>query len=107
MQNVIVSKKLLFFTPYLGLGLQSWNSTMKLKGTYPVVDDVRFNLAKMREEYIIKDYTDPVSVDATNTCLKATAGFRLKFWVLTLHADYTASEYNVISAGVGFSFGEN
>jgi len=36
--------------------------------------------------------------------LRANIGLRVKFAVITIHADYTRSQYNVFTAGLGISF---
>jgi hypothetical protein len=36
--------------------------------------------------------------------LRANIGFRIKLAVVTIHADYTKAQYNVLTAGLGISF---
>jgi hypothetical protein len=36
--------------------------------------------------------------------LRANIGLRIKFAIITIHADYTRAQYNVYSTGLGISF---
>ena len=36
--------------------------------------------------------------------LRANIGIRIKLAVITIHADYTKANYNVVSTGLGVSF---
>lgn len=114
--NVLISKKIAMFTPYLGLGYQTATTTLGLKGEYPITDvNTGFepNNASGTPGYdpnnpnhhpkIVKIQTDPVSVEGTLSGFRATAGFRLKMAVITLHADYTLAQYQVVSAGLGIN----
>lgn len=96
--GTIVSAKLLFFTPYLGLGYAS--STMKLKaeGDYPVTLP---NPITQQSE--ITNAKDPVNIENSTSGFRATAGFRIKLLLLTIHADYTFAEYNAATIGVGLN----
>jgi hypothetical protein len=105
--NIIISKKLGPFTPYVGLGYQYAKTTFDLLGVYPIT------VPKTEAEVIasgdptkyakIMDVKDPVSVEGKISGFRATAGFRLKFAVLTIHGDYTFGQYNVASIGIGLN----
>jgi hypothetical protein len=107
--NVIISKKLGPFTPYLGLGYQSATTTLALLGDYPVTvpnstaqatNPTDPSFGKVAR---VQDVKDPVTIEGKLSGFRANAGFRLKLAVLTLHADYTFGEYRVLSAGVGLN----
>jgi hypothetical protein len=102
MANVIVSKKLMFFTPYMGLGFSSNKFDLGLKGRYPIIDNsqVPASLALVVPTVI----NDPVNVSYTSFNPNLTVGFRLKIlWVLGFHAQYTLQKYPVASAGFGIN----
>jgi len=109
--NVIISKKLLFFTPYLGLGYQYANTTLKMSGDYPITSfnqsydpSKPYNASDPNtHSKIVNTYTDPVSISGIISGARATLGFRLKLAILTIHADYTFAEYSVASLGVGLN----
>jgi opacity protein-like surface antigen len=107
--NVIISKKLGPFTPYLGVGYQSSNTTLNLEGNYPItIINENYNPAALPgspNSYIKKTdaLADPISIDGSLNSFRANAGFRLKLLVLTIHGDYTFGKYNVASVGLGIN----
>lgn len=107
--NLIISKKLGPFTPYIGLGYQDASTTLKLLGDYPfsVPNDVA-NATNPSDPSFgkplkVMDITDPVTITGDIGGFRANIGFRLKLAVLTIHADYTLGQYNVLSAGLGLN----
>jgi hypothetical protein len=103
--NVIVSKKLGPFTPYLGLGYQNSTTDLSIIGNYPVTVPCTPSefLANGNKVAKISDVTDPVKVSGSLSGFRSTLGFRLKFAVLTIHGDYTFAQYNVASLGIGLN----
>jgi opacity protein-like surface antigen len=107
--NVIISKKLGPFTPYVGLGYQNASTDLKILGDYPVT--VPNSIAQATNPLDpsfgkparIEEIKDPVTISGDISGFRANAGFRLKLAVLTFHADYTFGEYRVISAGIGLN----
>ncbi len=92
--QALISKKFSVLTLYGGIGYNIATSKLALKGTYDLNND--------------GDYEDISEVDPFDYKFKAsgpraTAGFRLKLAVLTLHADYTFQKYNALSVGLGIS----
>jgi len=107
--NILVSKKLGPFTPYLGVGYQTATTTMSVLGTYPIstpndvnkaTDPLDPSFGKPLKNTEIKD---PLTISNTIGGMRATVGFRLKLLVLTIHGDYTFAEYNVASVGLGIN----
>ncbi len=94
--DATVSKKLLFFTPFVSLGYQTSSSDLNAYGTY------RFDNGLAQPVY-----TDPVSIkqDAFSG-FRATAGFQLKFGFFKVFGSYTAFEYNTLNAGIALGFGK-
>ena len=98
--NFILSKKIAFFTPYIGLGYQYSNSSLALNGTYTVenfdgiqiVDDAEFSI------------TDPFDLSFGGVQgLKANIGGRIKILLFTIHVDWTKAEYDVFTVGFGLN----
>ncbi len=107
--NIIISKKLGPFTPYLGVGYQQAKTTLALLGDYPVTvpnstaaatDPTSPSFGKAA---VISDITDPVTIKGDISGLRANIGFRLKLAILTIHGDYTFGQYNVASVGLGIN----
>ena len=91
----MISKKLSVLTLYGGIGYNIAKSNLALKGTYDLDDDgIAGNDPNEK---------DPVDLKFAASGVRATAGFRLKLAILTLHADYTAQKYSAFSAGIGLS----
>ncbi|MCU0440765.1 MAG: hypothetical protein MUE96_00055 [Bacteroidia bacterium] len=107
--NVIISKKLGPFTPYVGLGYQNASTDLKILGDYPVTVPNSVAAAtnpldpSFGKPARIEELKDPVTISGDISGFRANAGFRLKLAVLTFHADYTFGEYRVLSAGIGLN----
>lgn len=97
--QVLISKKLLFFTPYAGLGFNAIKSTFDVKGDYTFDDD---GLGGSGNSVTV---TDPVSLDFKgNGGARFTVGARLKIlWVLSASIDYTFQDYNTLNVGFGIN----
>jgi hypothetical protein len=103
--NLLASKTFALLTLFGGVGLESSNVDMKLKGNYPLTafeDDINSPNFGQR---VVEDVTDPVdiSVDGANSA-RMVAGFRLQLLMFAVHGSYTFSSYPVGTVGVGFSF---
>lgn len=93
--QAIISKKLLFFTPYAGVGVNIVNSNFAMRGDYI------FNEGTNEEITV----TDPIdfAFDGSGGP-RFTVGARLKIlWVLALNVDYTIQKYNTLSLGLGLN----
>lgn len=103
--NLIVSKKISFFTPYVGLGFTKSEFKLGCVGTYPMLGDAittaGTNFGKI--QVVTKD--DPINVSYSNNMVGATAGFRLKILgVMAFHFQHTFQKYSIWSAGFGVNF---
>ena len=89
--NLILSKKLLMFTPYLGVGYNSTKTTFNVEGNYNVAG-------------LPIDVSDLTKIDFENkNNFRANIGFRFNIAVLALQANYTFSEYPTATLGAGIS----
>jgi len=80
--NLMVSKKLLFLTPYLGLGKES----SKFTASYKMDDGTKIDF----------------DLKGKNS-MRYTAGLNIKILVLQVNAEYSVGEYNAAGLGVGFA----
>lgn len=94
--QAMISKKISVLTVYGALGYNAVKTTTDVKGSYTVYQDQ----SGAGQDLI---FTDPVALTFKNNGMRGTAGFRLKFAVVCLSADYTFQEYNTLSVGFGFS----
>ena len=89
--NLILSKKLLMFTPYISLGYNSTVTTFNVAGNYTVgnIELNANNLTNIKFE--------------SNNNLKANLGFRFNIALIALQANYTFSKYPTATVGLGIS----
>jgi hypothetical protein len=100
MANIIVSKKIAFFTPYVGVGLTSNTFDFNFTGNYPVLDGYNTSNNKLK----VKTLVDPIPLHYSSVWPGATIGFRLKMlWIFALHAQYTIQKYSTASVGFGLN----
>jgi hypothetical protein len=106
--QLILSKKLLIFTPFLAIGVNSSKTSGGLKGDYKVITGSNTVIGvpvTYTPKYEIK--TDPVTLDKKNfSAFRSDIGFQLNLAFLRLYASYSASEYNSFNAGLGFGIGK-
>lgn len=106
--SAIASVNLKVITFYGGLGYSSSKTTAELTGKFP--SPVLVTTVPVHVEYnetassIIPGDKFPDIEIKNFSGLRANIGFRLKLSVITIHFDYTRSQYNVVSSGLGISF---
>jgi hypothetical protein len=93
--QAIISKKLLFFTPFLSVGYQSGSTDVSALGNYPVTSS--------ENHYSV--ITDPVHISETSVSgMRADVGFQLNLAVFRIFASYSPGQYQSANAGIGFGF---
>jgi len=99
--NLEVSKKLLMWTFYTGVGYDKTNVSAEYTYEYTtLVEDE--NIPGLYEPET-SEQNIKFDVDGENE-MRMTAGFRFSVLLLKLYADYTISKYPVFNAGIGISF---
>ncbi len=90
---------------YGGLGYSKTSTIIKMTGNFPLP---AINPAISTTDYVYEDagvLKDFPTIKIKNfSGVRANAGFRLKLGVFTFNADYTWSQYSVVSTGLGLSF---
>jgi len=91
--GIIASKKLLFFTPFISLGFQNANFSLRTAGEYALLSGLAVNgigdpePGALREQYRV--FTDPINIQPEAiSSFRYSAGFRLKFLIFGIHAEY-------------------
>ena len=104
--SAIASLNLPVITFYGGLGYSKTKTALQLSGNFPTpvlvttpTPHVEYNNTGIKTS---KDFSD-IAIENFSG-LRANIGFRIKLAVITIHADYTRAQYNVISTGLGVSF---
>lgn len=100
--NLIASQTLPVITFYQGIGYSSTNTTVALKGNFPISSIDGSGNVVVTDDDVIED---PFSVEIQNSKdLRLNAGMRLKLGILTIHFDYTHANYSIFTTGLGISF---
>ncbi len=103
--SLIGSFNLPVITIYGGLGYASSRTVADVVGNIPLPTADASSLPPSvvyTDAGVVNDITGIEIEDFSG--LRANLGFRLKFALFTIHADYTRSQYNVFTAGLGISF---
>jgi hypothetical protein len=103
--GVIASLNLPVLTVYGGLGYTKTSTEIKLTGNYPlptINPAISITEPVYEDAGVIKGFA-PLEIKNFSG-LRANIGLRVKLAVVTIHADYTRANYNVVSAGLGISF---
>jgi hypothetical protein len=103
--SAIGSLNLPVITFYGGLGYSKSSTEVQLDGNYPT--PVLVTSPTPHSEYnnsgVVPGAQFPQIKIDNYSGLRANVGFRIKLAVITIHADYTRAQYNVLSAGLGIS----
>ena len=94
--NLVLSKKLLMFTPYVGVGYSSSKTSFEVDSKYNIMDQFGST------QYIPVDALTEFEFETKNN-LRANIGFRFNITILALQANYTFSEYPTATLGLGIS----
>jgi hypothetical protein len=101
--SAIASVNLAVITFYGGLGYTKTSTVIELKGNFPT--PVLVGTAPVYNDSGVRKGESFPEMDIKNfSGLRANIGFRIKLAVITIHADYTRAQYNVVSTGLGISF---
>lgn len=103
--SVIGSFNLPVITIYGGLGYASSRTVVDIIGNIPLpsVNESAVPPAVTYNDAGVVNDVRGIDIEDFSG-LRANLGFRLKFALFTFHADYTRSQYNVLTAGLGISF---
>jgi hypothetical protein len=101
--SAIASLNLPVINFYGGLGYSKTSTVVQLGGYFPT-PVLEGTIVEYNNSGVVEG-SEFGNLDIENySGLRATIGFRVKLAVVTIHADYTRAQYNVLSAGLGFSF---
>jgi len=93
--EAIISKKLLFFTPFLAVGYNTAHANLAAIGNYPVTTNAN-------GEYSV--FTNPITIsEQTISGLRADIGFQLNLGI-RIFASASLAQYKSVNAGIGFGF---
>ncbi len=100
--EVIISKRLLVFTPFLSFGYNTAKTDAGLKGNYPIVTG-----ANLLGQPTYTVFTDPVNIKQTDISgFRTNLGFQLNLAFFRIYGSYSMAEYNAFNGGIGFGLGK-
>jgi len=100
--QVILSKRLLFFTPFVSVGYLNSTTDVGLKGAFPFVTGVTNT-----GQPVYTNYTDPITINGSNAStsgMRADVGFQLSLFVLKIYGSYSFAAYQSANVGIGLGF---
>jgi hypothetical protein len=93
--QAIISKKLLFFTPFLSVGYETANTNFDVLGNYPITSS----------SGSYTTVTDPVHLSENSVSgFRADLGFQLNLGFFRIFASVSEAQYVSGNAGIGFGF---
>lgn len=105
--DLVLSKKLAFFTPFVSAGYESTKSNVKATGEFVLEVPVTLENPTGKQTII-----DPIDFERDKVNrneikgMKATVGFQLHLAIFRLYGSYTKSHYNYYNAGIGIGIGK-
>jgi hypothetical protein len=100
--QVIISKKLAFFTPFVSLGYLTSKTDVGLKGNYPFVTSVTTT-----GQPVYTTTANPINISgpsAQTKGMRADVGFQMSLFFLKIYGSYSFAEYKSANAGIGLGF---
>ena len=100
--EAILSKKLLFFTPFVSVGYNSSKTNAHLKGNYPMITG-----GSLLGPRTYTTFTDPVNISQKDVNgFRANTGFQLNMAIFRFYASYSLGEYQAVNVGLGIGLGK-
>jgi hypothetical protein len=99
--EAIISKKILFFTPFVSVGYQTASTNLDVLGNYPIQS------TETGQGAFYTTVKDPVHINENAISgMRGDLGFQLNLAVVRIYASYSISGggYNSANAGIGFGF---
>ena len=100
--ELIFSKRILLFTPFISVGHNSAKTDAGMKGNYPIIDGVT---PLGQKTYTV--FTDPINIKQTDISgFRTNIGFQLNLAFFRIYGSYSMAEYNSFNGGIGFGLGK-
>jgi len=104
--QAILSKKLLFFTPFVSVGYQTAKTDFGVLGKYVVKSGGTFNPNTNQTTYTYTTLTDPVHINENSVAgIRGDVGFQLNLAILRIYASVgSCAGYISGNGGIGLGF---
>ncbi|HTD99940.1 MAG TPA: DUF6588 family protein [Mucilaginibacter sp.] len=100
MVQAIISKKLLFFTPFFAAGYNTANTNAATIGNYPITTGETFD-----GKATYTTFANPITIkEKTVSGVRADMGFQMNLGFFRIYASYGLAKYQSANAGIGFGF---
>ena len=97
--QLIISKQVLFFTPFLAVGYNTTHANVSSVGNFPITTG--YDLLKGNETYTT--FTNPVQINENVlNGARADVGFQLNLGFFRFYASYSLAQYKSVNGGIGF-----
>jgi hypothetical protein len=100
--QVILSKRLSFFTPFVSVGYLTSKTDVGMKGNFPFVTGV--NAAG---QPIYTTTANPINISgpaSQTNGMRADVGFQMSLFFLKIYGSYSFAEYKSANVGIGLGF---
>ena len=104
--QVIISKKLAFFTPFVSVGYLTSKTDVGLKGNYPFVTGA-VPTGPNTATPTYTSYANPINISgpaSQTNGMRADVGFQMSLFFLKIYGSYSFAEYKSANAGIGLGF---
>jgi hypothetical protein len=100
--QLIISKRLVFFTPFLSVGYNTTHANVSAVGNYPLTTGANnIGLGGQYETYTT--FTNPINISETViNGVRADVGFQLNLGFFRFYASYSQAQYKSVNGGIGF-----
>ncbi len=99
--DIIVSKKLSVFTPFVSLSYNTSKTNVGIKGDFIFKSDPTLPMPNYTTA------TDPVSIQQNDlAAFRGNIGFQLQLAFFRLYSTYSIGKYQAFTAGIGFGIGK-
>jgi len=93
--QAIISKRLLFFTPFLSVGYQTASTDFAALGNYPISSTQGFYTSVSNPVHITENSINGMRTDI---------GFQLNLLIFRIYASYSPGQYQSVNGGIGLGF---
>jgi hypothetical protein len=97
--QAILSKKLLFFTPFVAVAYETATTDFGVLGNYPITS------SNPTQPNMYVSFANLVSISETSVSgMRADVGFQLNLAIFRIYAAYSPGQYQSVNGGIGLGF---
>jgi len=101
--QLIISKQILFFTPFLAVGYNTTHANVTSVGNYPVTTGTTLTPGPNFGNETYTTFTNPVTIsENVLNGARADIGFQLNLGFFRFYASYSQAQYKSVNGGIGF-----